>query len=776
MSFKSSKKKPPKNIDIVDKKLTHDLKNYILPDDSSKIQTSPSISIPAATAVKSIRTQSSSSSSSSKMIQPVKQQQTRKQSSNNRHLTIHQRIRELFDTVRTRFTNTSSSSSSNGRRHSKQSIRSNNNDPSTSSSKKRSSSINNTTTIVNTNPDNKMKPFREEEEENDSTTNLTNSDENLKQCRLCYNDFETSGFYKLSCCTHKFCINCLQTYLNYQITESRISISCPQCTEKMHPIDIYKLCENFNKKLIEKYEEFMLRRVLVTITDIRFCPAPDCNYAVIANGCANCPELKCLRPDCNTSFCYHCKQQWHPNITCEDAAIINRNIVGGIMSNASILNLNRSNSHISLISGLQFPGSNGAATTFKDELKRCPKCQAPIVKMDDGSCNHITCAVCGCEFCWLCMKEISDLHYLSPSGCTFWGKKPWSRKKKILWQIGTLIGAPIGIALLAGLAVPAILIGLPIWSGRKIYAKFKNSNKHKRNLIVLSTVIGTVVIAPIVAALTIGIGVPILLAYVYGVVPISLCRSGSSCGFTTNTNGVRFAFDDEDNYTLNNNTTNSSITNNNNNARTSILKTSNNNNKKKSTIDFDEKVEESILACGGTGSLNALNNNNNNSTIPNGVPPNLTSNSKLATIKQQTKRLSKQSSLRQQYVNNPSIVGCESIGGAYSLSASGSNIDHVNFVDDENVDENHPDVVVVVDDDDEYVDDDEDEMIDRDRDSSSNRALAGSSKSRKSKISFDPKIIDQQLKDVQQQQQNDVKSFDSYSKYREREIDLNYFN
>lgn len=97
--------------------------------------------------------------------------------------------------------------------------------------------------------------------------------------------------------------------------------------------------------------------------------------------------------------------------------------------------------------------------------------------MDDGSCNHMMCAVCGAEFCWLCMKEISDLHYLrlvwfinirewkmyifyfSPSGCTFWGKKPWSRKKKILWQLGTLVGAPVGIALIAGIAVPAMIIG-----------------------------------------------------------------------------------------------------------------------------------------------------------------------------------------------------------------------------------------------------------------------------------------------------------------------------
>lgn len=47
----------------------------------------------------------------------------------------------------------------------------------------------------------------------------------------------------------------------------------------------------------------------------------------------------------------------------------------------------------------------------------------------------------------------------SPSGCTFWGKKPWSRKKKILWQLGTLVGAPVGIGLVAGIAIPAMIIG-----------------------------------------------------------------------------------------------------------------------------------------------------------------------------------------------------------------------------------------------------------------------------------------------------------------------------
>lgn len=38
-----------------------------------------------------------------------------------------------------------------------------------------------------------------------------------------------------------------------------------------------------------------------------------------------------------------------------------------------------------------------------------------------------------------------------------------------------------------------------------------------------------VMISPLLAGLAVGIGVPILLFYVYGVVPVSLCRSGG-CG------------------------------------------------------------------------------------------------------------------------------------------------------------------------------------------------------------------------------------------------------
>lgn len=268
------------------------------------------------------------------------------------------------------------------------------------------------------------------------------------ECPLCLLRHSKDRFPEIMTCHHRSCVDCLRQYLRIEISESRVNISCPECTERFNPHDIRLILSD--DVLMEKYEEFMLRRWLVADPDCRWCPAPDCGYAVIAFGCASCPKLTCGREGCGTEFCYHCKQIWHPNQTCDAAR----------QERAQSLRLRTIRS-----SSISYSQESGAAA---DDIKPCPRCAAYIIKMNDGSCNHMTCAVCGCEFCWLCMKEISDLHYLSPSGCTFWGKKPWSRKKKILWQLGTLVGAPVGIALIAGIAIPAMIIGIPVYVGRKV--------------------------------------------------------------------------------------------------------------------------------------------------------------------------------------------------------------------------------------------------------------------------------------------------------------------
>ncbi|KAF4517034.1 hypothetical protein B566_EDAN004654 [Ephemera danica] len=342
-----------------------------------------------------------------------------------------------------------------------------------------------------------------------------------RECPLCLAELPDQCFPALTTCDHRSCYDCLQTYLRVEISESRTSIACPQCSERLHPNDVRMILND--KTVYSKYEDFMVRRVLAVDPDTRWCPQPDCGFAVIATGCASCPKLRCLRPGCPGLFCYHCKAEWHPNQTCDAARMQRRPlppVPNGEQAGAS-----------------SAPQSLSASSTLSRDsgIKPCPRCSVFIVKMDDGSCNHMTCAVCGAEFCWLCMKEISDLHYLSPSGCTFWGKKPWSRKKKILWQLGTLVGAPVGIALVAGIALPAMLIGIPVWVGRKLYARYQFDNKHKRNVVLVS---------PLVAGLVVSIGVPILLFYIYGVVPVSLCRSGG-CDVSTSASGFHFDFDDE---------------------------------------------------------------------------------------------------------------------------------------------------------------------------------------------------------------------------------------
>ncbi|XP_041089831.1 E3 ubiquitin-protein ligase RNF19B [Polyodon spathula] len=348
----------------------------------------------------------------------------------------------------------------------------------------------------------------------------------LLECPLCLVRQPQDRVPEIMTCSHRSCLGCLRQYLRIEITESRVNISCPECAERLNPHDIRLILSD--PALMGKYEEFMLRRYLAADPDCRWCPAPDCGFAVIAYGCASCPKLSCGREGCGTEFCYHCKQVWHPNQTCDSAR------------QQRALSLRGRTKHSS---GVSHGPDSGA-----DDIKPCPRCSAYIIKMNDGSCNHMTCAVCGCEFCWLCMKEISDLHYLSPSGCTFWGRKPWSRKKKILWQLGTLIGAPVGITLIAGIAVPAMIIGMPVYVGRKIHNHYegKKTSKHKRNLAITGGVVLSVIASPVVAAVSVGIGVPIMLAYVYGVVPISLCRRGG-CGVSrANGTGVKIEFDEDE--------------------------------------------------------------------------------------------------------------------------------------------------------------------------------------------------------------------------------------
>ncbi len=88
------------------------------------------------------------------------------------------------------------------------------------------------------------------------------------ECPLCLAHHPKESFPRIMTCHHRSCQECLKQYLKIEITESRVNIACPECAEKFHPNDIRTILED--EALMTKYEEFMLRRILVSDPDTRW--------------------------------------------------------------------------------------------------------------------------------------------------------------------------------------------------------------------------------------------------------------------------------------------------------------------------------------------------------------------------------------------------------------------------------------------------------------------------------------------------------------------------
>lgn len=107
-----------------------------------------------------------------------------------------------------------------------------------------------------------------------STSSVSGSSSELLECPLCLLRHAREHFPDIMTCHHRSCADCLRQYLRIEISESRVNICCPECSERFNPHDIQMILGD--RALMEKYEEFMLRRWLVAEPDCRWCPAPDC--------------------------------------------------------------------------------------------------------------------------------------------------------------------------------------------------------------------------------------------------------------------------------------------------------------------------------------------------------------------------------------------------------------------------------------------------------------------------------------------------------------------
>lgn len=273
-------------------------------------------------------------------------------------------------------------------------------------------------------------------------------------------------------CGHSFCSECFFDYAFFEIIEGRTQLSCMECSASA-PDEAIQSVLLSDKALKAKYEAFSLRQALLEIENCRFCPTPDCGYAVIAD--PECTRLQCLNgcPD----FCYICNEVAHEG-DCR----------AGI---AKVLKELESHGY-----------------------RVCPRCAVPVTKT--GGCNSVVCH-CGCEFCWMCGRPCREaLHFLPHKPCRqFSGRPPVKASTRLKKYSIALAASPLLVPLGAiGGAAFAVYVGK-----EKAHALVRSipASKKKRRVVAGSiAVTSSVVWAPVLGATGMAVTVVGLTGYFVG--------------------------------------------------------------------------------------------------------------------------------------------------------------------------------------------------------------------------------------------------------------------
>lgn len=196
-------------------------------------------------------------------------------------------------------------------------------------------------------------------------------------CDVCFEDGPKLKTFALMC-GHRFCADCYGQYLTQKITEEgesvRIECMAEECNVTVNAKAVSLLC---SPKTHVRYLELLDRTFVEDKGNLRWCPAPNCTYAI------DCPvrhsQLTQIVPtvacNCHHLFCFGCGLGDHLPCPC---SLVKRWLK-------------------------KCEDDSETANWISAHTKECPnnKCISTIEK--NGGCNHMTCRKCKHEFCWVCM-------------------------------------------------------------------------------------------------------------------------------------------------------------------------------------------------------------------------------------------------------------------------------------------------------------------------------------------------------------------------------------
>jgi len=241
-------------------------------------------------------------------------------------------------------------------------------------------------------------------------------------CEICCEEGPDLETYAMRC-GHRFCVDCYRHYLAQKIKEEgeAARIECPgdNCHRIVDSKSLELLLADDNpllqryatplseteRKMTDSYAYHRYRTLLTrTYVDdkdnLRWCPAPNCEYAV---DCAvKARDLRRIVPtvrcNCKHEFCFGCSLNDHQPTPCTLVKMWLK----------------------------KCEDDSETANWISANTKECSKCMSTIEK--NGGCNHMTCRKCKHEFCWMCMGLWSE-HGTSWYNCNRYEEKSGSEAR-----------------------------------------------------------------------------------------------------------------------------------------------------------------------------------------------------------------------------------------------------------------------------------------------------------------------------------------------------------
>lgn len=275
----------------------------------------------------------------------------------------------------------------------------------------------------------------------------TSSPEEYVLCKLCLMDVPESLTTKLGACQCRYCVECMKSYVMFEILEGAYDISCPDAQCALQGVVALAEIETLvEQPMVDKHKRFRLNREVDRDATRTWCPRAGCETVCVlcssgggspgAGGggpCTPCQPQPVHCPSCETDFCSACRAEWHPDAaSCEENQ--RRLAARGLLPDPPLL-------------------------FDSDLIKLCPMCQVPIEK--DEGCAQMMCKRCKHVFCWYCLASLDDdflLRHYDKGPCK---NKLGHSRASVIWHRTQVIGIFAGFGILLLVASPLLLLAAP---------------------------------------------------------------------------------------------------------------------------------------------------------------------------------------------------------------------------------------------------------------------------------------------------------------------------